>query len=112
MINAKTIQQLMLEVVRTFLRNNSCTESPMVIAMLVYQAKYLGGMLEHAAALPDPKNPAPLACRSARRAAGTSITIVTITAASNSDAAVIATVDDTGCGNPRLGSAVGNPHQI
>ena len=43
MINAKMIQSLMLEVVRTLLRSITRVESPVAVAALVFQAKYLAG---------------------------------------------------------------------
>jgi hypothetical protein len=44
MINAKIIQSLMLEVVRTLLRSITRAESPAAVAALVFQAKYLAGI--------------------------------------------------------------------
>lgn len=55
MINAKLIQSLMLEVVRTLLRSITRVESPVAVAQLVFQAKYLAGMFvtPHGGGPPD-----------------------------------------------------------
>jgi hypothetical protein len=55
LIRASKIQSLMLEVVRTLLRPTIRTDSPVVIAALVFQAKYLVGMTAapHGAGPPD-----------------------------------------------------------
>jgi hypothetical protein len=55
MINAKIIQSLMLEVVRTLLRSITRAESPAAVAALVFQAKYLAGTFAtpHGAGPPD-----------------------------------------------------------
>jgi hypothetical protein len=55
MIRANIIRSLMLEVVRTLLRAMTRTVSPVEIAALVFQAKYLAGMLAtpHGAEPPD-----------------------------------------------------------
>jgi hypothetical protein len=55
MINAKIIQSLMLEIVRTLMRSISAADSPIAIAALVFHAKYLAGMFTtpHGAGLLD-----------------------------------------------------------
>jgi hypothetical protein len=67
MINAKLIQSLMLEVVRTLLRSITRVESPVAVAALAFQAKYLAGMFSRGAEPPDPEDDAEVADCLARR---------------------------------------------
>jgi hypothetical protein len=55
MINAKMIQSLMLEIVRTLLRAMTRPDCPVALAALVFQAKHLAGMIAapHGAGPPD-----------------------------------------------------------
>jgi hypothetical protein len=66
-IRASKIQSLMLEVVRTLIRSITRAESPVAVAALVFQAKYLAGMFSRGAAPLDPENDAEVADCLARR---------------------------------------------